>query len=538
MTSTPARDHTTGAEPGGATPVGVGSGSATPGEAREFDVCVIGAGAAGLVLAEMLSKDAACRVCLLESGPEHFRDRREPFHVRSLLKEHLGVNEGRVTAFGGATNTWGGGLIRLSAADFAPIEGRPDTAWPFSYESFVRHYEAVEELFGFSAAKEGPEHVVIERDRLLVRRREIPVLPFRSKNFAKRFGPGLKAKSNVTILCGATITTIHPAASGGVSHLDVQIAGGPVQRIAAKRFVIAAGIVNSNLLAERFMQACGVTGGGGKSGAETGRFFHDHLSFAVARLHPKSQGKFSLRFGYKFERGLMIGEHFDVETTNPRLPGAFVHLSFDTAGSLILRPVRAVLNAIQQRTLKLEGGLSMREVGALLIGLPRLGLMRYLRGRLYLDPGTKVLATLDLEQVPREEWRLERDGEGCSVRWDVAAEDVENAKKYIPICLEILKKLNEEAAFDVEMLIPDPEREPERFLEHLRRESEDTFHSAGGLRMGTGAGALVDAELRLAGAPNVHVLSTAVFPRVGTSNPTHTILALGHRLVGFIRTMR
>ena len=48
--------------------------------------------------------------------------------------------------------------------------------------------------------------------------------------------------------------------------------------------------------------------------------------------------------------------------------------------------------------------------------------------------------------------------------------------------------------------------------------------------MGATREALVDPDLRLAGVGNVHILSTAVFPRVGTSNPTLTILALGHRL--------
>src|SRR5438552_3251897 len=116
----------------------------------EADVCVIGAGAAGLVLTELLSRKGL-RVCLVEAGPERFKDRHEPFRVRSLLKEHVGVNEGRVTAFGGATNTWGGGLIRLSPADLEPLDGRPDTGWPIPYHDLAGHYQAIESLFGFSA---------------------------------------------------------------------------------------------------------------------------------------------------------------------------------------------------------------------------------------------------------------------------------------------------------------------------------------------------------------------------------------------------
>ncbi|MCU1274290.1 MAG: hypothetical protein JWO48_1721, partial [Bryobacterales bacterium] len=175
---------------------------------------------------------------------------------------------------------------------------------------------------------------------------------------------------------------------------------------------------------------------------------------------------------------------------------------------------------------------SLRELGALVFGLPRLAFCRYVLGRLYLDPGTKILATLDLEQVPYQEWMLRREpnnGE-CWVSWDVSTDDAAFAARFVPICNEILGKLQAEAEFAVEPMTPDPQADPAAFHEHLRRFAVDTFHSCGGLRMSTLPDALVDPNLRLAGVPNVHALGTAVFPRVGTSNPTLTILALGHRL--------
>lgn len=497
-------------------------------QTSEFDVCVIGAGAAGLVLTEILSRKEDLRVCLLEAGPDHFRDRVEPFLVRSTRKEHLSSNDGRVTAFGGATNTWGGGLMRLSPADFEPLEGRPDTAWPIPYQSLVRHYEAVESMFGFAASPEGPESIFLDRADLCVRRREIPILPFRSKNFSQRFGPTLRGRSNVTILCNATIERYHPSPAGGLAHLEVKIKDGRRLHVAARRFVVSAGIINTNLLAERILEACGV-----QDWVEApGQFFHDHLSFPLAVVRPRSQSEFSRRFGYRFERGLMLGEHFDVETKGARLPGAFLHLAFDTSESSILRPVRKVLIAIQQRTISLRQCPSPGEIGPMLVGLPRLGMMRYLRRRLYLDPGTKVLATLDLEQVPLREWRLERepDGTGCTVTWDVAPEDAAHAARYIPVCREILRRLQAEAAFEIEEVLPDLETDPNSLINHLKHKAVDAYHGAGGLRMSASHTALVDPQLRLTGVNTVHILSTAVFPRVGTSNPTLTILALGHRL--------
>lgn len=509
--------------------------AASPG-APEFDVCIIGAGAAGLVLAEILSQTPSVRICLLEAGPDKLRDRKEPFRVRSVAKEHSGVNEARVTVFGGATNTWGGGLIRLGPADFEPMDGRPDTAWPLPYSELIRHYEAIETLFGFKAKPEGPETIFIDNPDLCVRHREIPVLPFSKKNFAHLFGPGLRARGNVTVLCNAKISRFHRTPAGEISHLDVDVAGSGTRRIAAARYVISAGQVNSNLLVAQLLDDCGL-----KDAIEApGQFFHDHISFPFARLHPKSHYRFSKRFGYRFERGLMIGEHFDVETKGVRIPGAFLHLAFDTQESSILRPVREILNMIQQRTIRIGKLLSPSEFFPMLLGLPMLGFMRYVHGRLYLDPGTKILATMDLEQVPLRQWKLERDGAGpdCKVTWDVAPEDAAFAAKYIPVCMEILEKLKAQAAFDIEVLIPDPQADPARFLEHLRRKAIDTYHCAGGLRMSAAPNALVDPQLRLCGVSNVHLLASAVFPRVGTSNPTLTLLALGHRLAEYLLKRR
>lgn len=506
-----------------------------------FDVCIIGAGAAGLVLAEWLSRDAggSLRVCLVEAGPLHFRDRQEPFIVRSLRKHHLGVNEGRVTAFGGATNTWGGGLIRPTAADFEPLEGRPDTGWPVSFKSLVPHFEAVEALFGFAAEPEKNESVFLDNERVHVRRRPIPILPFRSKNFAQRFGPGLSARPNVTIHTSAEITAFNPRpaeAGGGLSHLSIRFKDGATTHVHARHFVISAGIVNTNLLVRRVLTSCGID----PPKEQPGEYFHDHFSFPVALLKPRSPGKFSRRFGYRFANGLMYGEHFDIEAKGPRVPGAFVHLSFDMTESSILRPVRDVLNAVQRRTLRGARFPSLREWGAMIVGVPRLGICRYLNKRLYIDRGTKVLATLDLEQHPRREMTIGPDtgGAGCDVSWDVAPEDAALAIRFIPVVHDILNGLQREAAFDVEVLIPDPVAQPQAFIDHMKKHSVDTLHSSGGVRMSDQPGALVDPSLRLAGVHNTYVLSAAVFPRVGTSNPTLTILALGHRLAQHLLTAR
>jgi choline dehydrogenase-like flavoprotein len=452
----------------------------------------------------------------------------------------LGVNEGRVTALGGATNTWGGGLIRLSEADFEPLAGRPDTAWPITYESIVPHYRAVEQLFGVPSKEEGCGEVVFEDatnviapQGVRVKRRPIAVLPFRGKNFAHRFASTLEARPNVKIICGATIDRVYSGTTG-VSTLQVCTEGCPPRRISASRYVIAAGVVNSVQLAREVLTAAGLETRAGT----VGDFFHDHLSLPIARLHPRSPWNFSRRFGYAFHDGLMFGEHFDIESIANRQPGAFLHLAFDTAGSSVLRPVRSILNAVQRGTMTRVDAPSLADIATMLLGLPQLGIMRYGFGRLFLDEGTHILATLDLEQMPERGSTLRGGGTSTTLSWDASAADAQQAADLIPVCKIILERLRREAEFQVEMLVPDPADDPEGFRAHFRRASKDTFHCAGGLRMGNATEAIVDSDLRLRGVPNTHVLSSAVFPRVGTSNPTLTILALAHRLAMQLKQRR
>ncbi|WP_371824239.1 GMC oxidoreductase [Methylosinus sp. KRF6] len=64
-------------------------------------------------------------------------------------------------------------------------------------------------------------------------------------------------------------------------------------------------------------------------------------------------------------------------------------------------------------------------------------------------------------------------------------------------------------------------------LDHLRREATDAYHLGGGLVLGE----VIDDRLRLIGAENVYVISSAVFQRPGLANPTMSLMALAHRCV-------
>src|SRR5580693_7797965 len=84
----------------------------------ETDVCIIGAGAAGITLAYAL-RDAGFRVLLLESGGFEFEEATQALYAgENLGPTNEEVDISRLRFFGGSTNHWAGWCRPLEPEDF------------------------------------------------------------------------------------------------------------------------------------------------------------------------------------------------------------------------------------------------------------------------------------------------------------------------------------------------------------------------------------------------------------------------------------
>src|SRR5262245_43525064 len=99
---------------------------------RNYDVCIVGAGAEGITLARALKSERAS-ICLLESGGfESDRDTQALYSGKTigagLSANYLSLS--RLRYFGGATNHWAGMCRPLDAMDFAVRPWVPNSGWP------------------------------------------------------------------------------------------------------------------------------------------------------------------------------------------------------------------------------------------------------------------------------------------------------------------------------------------------------------------------------------------------------------------------
>lgn len=136
---------------------------------REVDVCIVGAGAAGSVLAYELTR-AGLEVVVIEAGP--FWNPQSDFASDELAAEYLAWNDTRLVAgndpldmghnnsgrgVGGGTVHFTGVFFRFHASDFRvrSLDGVAED-WPISYEDLEPYYNKIENDIKVSGPREFP----------------------------------------------------------------------------------------------------------------------------------------------------------------------------------------------------------------------------------------------------------------------------------------------------------------------------------------------------------------------------------------------
>ncbi|MGB0578485.1 MAG: GMC oxidoreductase [Limisphaerales bacterium] len=493
------------------------------------DVCIVGAGAAGIYLATRLAANGKS-VALLEAGKRICQD-GATVGIEALLPEtkYCGSTDGRFFGLGGSTSRWGGLLISHSDLDLRPVpDGQFDT-WAHIVRLVESHQGTVATALKVDAdrAHEGTSRRFLHRvhddlDVNGVKSLAGEFLPFRRKNLSFLLN-GSDLRGELKVFLNAVAGSWTREQESDIASVEIRCDGGSFT-VKARRFVLTAGTIECSRILLEMQRALGDDLFAASE--SIGRNLSDHLSCAIADVPAEDNRLCIKQFAPRFLRGRMRNFRFYDSKPSADAPRSFGHFIFksDNAG---FRLAKKLFGSLQARRLE---KISPMEFIRGAVGLSALGFNRYVTQRLHVQSDTLIQMQLDVEQAPDPANRIslvdETDKFGrpkARIDWSIRDRDLENidrlAKRFLDLWPADRMRLPK-------LLRSKPDAETTK--------PHDAYHPVGTCRLGTDAAAVVSPELKVRGTNNLYVLSTAVFPTAGTANPTFSMLCLGHELAGHL----
>jgi choline dehydrogenase-like flavoprotein len=259
------------------------------------DVCVVGAGAAGITLAKELAGHAL-RVLVIESGGlELDADTQALYRGRSVGLPYFPLDIIRLRYFGGTTNHWGGMCRPFTDEDFAHRDWIPYSGWPITKRALepflgraLKILHVRENAWSADQWAEPDKPVLpFATDRVVSRVHQRAWYQESRVRFGEIYRDVVTRAPNVTAClygnavridtdhAGRTVTGIHCASLEG-NRFSVK----------AKFFVLATGgVENARLLLLSNHQ---YPAGLGNGHDMVGRFFTEHPQLLAGTIQPTS----------------------------------------------------------------------------------------------------------------------------------------------------------------------------------------------------------------------------------------------------------
>ena len=228
-----------------------------------FDVCVIGAGPAGITAALELAQ-RGLSVALVESGDEHHDPVVQKLSDAEIATpgSHSVMAEAVRRGLGGTSALWGGRCVPLDASDYEQRNFVTESGWPFEETDLQPFYQRACELLGVGDANFGVANCasLATKDRLLsasfIETSSISSTHLERWSTAPNLWQAHKDKvvSNtyISVISGFTCVGLrHPCKDGAVTEFSLRATASKENkliRIKADVFVLACGGIESTRL--------------------------------------------------------------------------------------------------------------------------------------------------------------------------------------------------------------------------------------------------------------------------------------------------
>ena len=480
-----------------------------------FDVCVVGSGPAGAILATQLVKQGY-KVLIVESGlimhQDEYDDRVDQLDRYSYVgNQDYPLAVTRMRALGGTSNMWTGRCSRLHPIDFEKNAYTPEGMdWPVRYPEIQEYYSESEKIFRVRGDKLSEYHAPRKNDlplheasdidglRELMASADVVIDSSPSSTSPSGSGPTRVAtdlipdyllNQNAHLITGATVTKLVTDSEGNVSGVNIKNLDNSEVVIKAKQYVVACGAVESSRLLLMSTSESHPNGIGNEFD-NVGRYFNEHPNVGF-------RGKIS----------------HNASTLSPSYELARCHQFYDQLkkegyGSALLVITQSWVFPQDLKDWSFQGILEKA---------------KNMFGRL-VSADLQIGATLEMYPHRENRVRLSDNKEdyfgnpAAELHMNLTDKDEATIKRTRDLIHSIYQKLG---ATDIKEL-------PISW----------SHHHIGGCCMGNDPKtSVVDANLKVHGMNNLYVAGSGVFVTGGAAHPTLAISALSLRLAGRLNSV-
>jgi choline dehydrogenase-like flavoprotein len=518
------------------------------------DVCIVGAGAAGITVATELDGSSQT-VCLLESGsytPDE--ETQSLYDIDSVGYPPRENYMSRARYFGGSCNLWAGRSMKLTPLDMQPRLWIAHSGWPITYAELDRYYGQAEKILRLpsfdrfekitlSRHMSLHEKLLFDNDDL---RPNISMWAKKPLRFGAAYKSQLQRSGNISVYLNANVTEIVLNATGtAVEALRVATLHGKRCSIQARQFVLAGGGMENArlLLVSHNIQTHGI----GNQHDVVGRYFMDHPRTVFGKVKLSGPHKLPMLLGIPLADGMaQVGIQFSERLQAQE--GLLNHyLTFERQWSE--QTAKAYQSFVHTMKIFLRKGYSGNRFGLSGAKLAKVPELIYLLAPRELLPHvlyrmvkavknrisggvTELIVVNYCEQAPNPQSRvyLSRERDQLQMNrlvldWKVTDDETKSLIRLQEVVDSYLKKTHIGCLDNTSQKLSD--------LYYT-----DASHHIGTTRMSddprTG---VVDSNCRVHGVENLFIAGSSVFPTSGYGNPTLTIVALAIRLTEHLKKL-
>jgi choline dehydrogenase-like flavoprotein len=507
------------------------------GAVLEGDLCIVGAGAAGISMA-LEWVNSPLRVLLLEGGGFDPDPQMQDLYRGDIVGQpYYPLQAARLHYFGGTTGHWAGFCSPYDPIDFETRPWVPHSGWPIRREELDPFYERAHRVlqlgpYTYDAhawERRDPEFVPLPLDPRVVWTKMWRFSP--PTRFGTKYRDAIVNARNVHLYTNANVCELEANESvAAVEGLRVRTPEGKQHHVRARCYALACcSIQNARLLLASNRQA---TAGLGNAHDLVGRYFMEHLEMP--------SGELVLARPQAAKMNIYV---FNFQGRPPR-------------GELALSADVQRENAILNGTASLEAGMLGEQVESTfqyltpqridaLLAWERRGWKGPTPPEFVKGPPPESVAAAPLhvhhlmtrqEQAPNPDSRVtlsaEKDAMGMprvKLDWRLTELDKRSIRRFYEVLGRELGRTGIGRVQIRDWLLDDDRTWP-------------SFVSGGWHHMGTTRmhadpkQGVVDANCRVHGLGNLYIAGASVYPTAGAANPTLTLVALALRLSDHLKT--